>query len=141
MVFNNPLEERLSDNRPGVTQTGEFCHFSNVFRSSYWSNAVDHGVGECDILLNPLTQLSVFELGKSNEHLLSHMTIALDVVTGKNGERGNPTFTPTTQSFGHKTECGGGNCAIEEIGCNGRRGGHKFARYAIKVVSTLGDGQ
>src|SRR5207237_9753241 len=55
-VFDHPLLERLSHDRPGVGDAERPGHHRSISIGGLWRDAVDHAIGEGNIALDPPCQ-------------------------------------------------------------------------------------
>ena len=56
-------------------------------RAGHRRDAVDHGVGEADVALDPAGQVGVDQAGEGQRGLAGHVAVVGEVVAGHHGER------------------------------------------------------
>lgn len=146
LLLQDPLGEVLADNRPGILVAVLFLDVLAVLVGGLRVDAVNHGVGERDVLLHPGRQLRIDGLGEAQEHLRGDVTVALDVVAAHHRERGDALLLAGDDGGGDEAEEGdetgevvlldgldvGGDLRVIEL---------EIAGDVVEVVATFGDSQ
>ena len=89
LVLDHPLPERLAEHRPGVLDAVGLAKDVALAIGRGRRDAVDHRVGEGDVVADPLREFGIGELGEARDRVLGHMAVAGDVVAGHHGEGRN----------------------------------------------------
>lgn len=146
LLLEDPLGEVFADDRPGILVAVLFLDVLTVLVRGLRGDAVNHGVGERDVLLYPGGQLRIDGLGEAQEHLRGDVTVALDVVAAHHCKRGDALLLAGDDGGGDEAEEGdetgevvlldgldvGGNLRVIEL---------ELAGDVVEVVATFGDGQ
>lgn len=140
LVLEHPLHEGLGDHGPGVLKTELAEKDGLVLIAGAGCDAVDHTIGECPVLLNPLGDLGVLQLGEGDAHGTADATVLLHVVAGENGERLEAGGVTAPESLVDVAEESvGGSFALEVRGKVGVVGLELVCVLVVEVAA-LGDG-
>jgi len=104
LVLDNPLAERLSDDRPRILDAELVAEADDILIDSPGGDAIYHGVGESTVGREPCSDIGVANLSEGDKHIAGDVTILLHVVAGQNGERLQASLEATRQRSVHVTE-------------------------------------
>jgi hypothetical protein len=140
LVLEHPLHEGLGDHRPGVLKTELIEKDSLVLVAGAGCDTVDHAVGEGTVLLNPLGDLGVLQLGEGDAHGAADATVLLHVVAGEDGERLEAGGVAADESLVDVAEESAGRSLALEV--RGKVGmvGLELVCVLVVEVAALGDG-
>ena len=132
LVFDDPLDEGLSNDRPVIDQPVLRGQELAVGRRRLWRDAVDHAIGEGDVLPCPLLQSRLEHGGHAQRCRPGRTAVAHDVVAAQDGEAAHPGITPGLECASQSLE--GGRQGLP-------RGGQEITRGLVDGIATLGDGE
>jgi len=136
LVLEHPLHEGLSDHRPGVLESELVEKDSLVLVAGAGSDTVNHAVGEGTVLLNPLGDLGVLQLGEGDAHGAADATVLLHVVAGEDGERLEAGGVAANKSLVNVAEeCAGRSLALEVGGKVGVVGLELVCVFVVEVAA------
>ena len=140
-VLEHPLRVGLADHRPLVLDAEPLPDLGPVGVGGDRGDAVDHGVGKAGLVLDPVAEVRVPQPGERGEHPLAQVTVALQVVTRHDRERGLAALPAAPQCLGDQAERGPRHRARLEIAQHVRVGHVELAGDVAEVVAALGDRQ
>jgi len=85
-VFQHPLHEGFADHWPGVIEAVLTLQVLAMGRAGHGCDAVDHGVGEADVALDPAGQVGIDQAGEGQCGLAGHVAVVGEVVAGHHRE-------------------------------------------------------
>ncbi len=127
VVLDDPLEERLGDDRPGLVRAEAPRDLGAVGLRRRRRDPVDHRRGEGDLGLDPVRELRIGLPGEAGHRRAGDGAVVLDVVAGQHGERRVSELTTTAQGRDDQVERRGG------------RTGHERPGLPVDRVAALGD--
>src|SRR5208282_1655259 len=87
MIFNYPLPEWLAHDRPSIINPEFIPDKRAMLVGCRGRGPVDHAIGKSAIRYKPVMQLRVAKLRESKEHLLHHISVALQVIARHHRKR------------------------------------------------------
>ena len=110
-VLEHPLRVGLADDRPPVLDPEPLPDLGPVGVGGHRGDAVDHGVGEAHLALDPVAEFRVPQPGEGGEHPPGQVAVALQVVAGHDRERRQAALPAAPQRLGDQAERGPRNRA------------------------------
>ena len=101
IVLHYPLDEVLAIDRSLIVSAILLIESLDVLRTSGWSDAIDHGIREGNVLLHPSCKFGILCLHKGHESLASGVAIVLEVVAREDGDRAIACCLTTAKTFCH----------------------------------------
>ena len=86
IILDHPLAKVFMRHRRAVLDA-EILRERNLARPGGGDDAIDHGIGETALRIDPVSQRGVGQSGKAHDSLAQDCAIALQVVAAKAGER------------------------------------------------------
>jgi hypothetical protein len=140
LVLDNPLAERLCDDRPRILDAELVAEADNILVDSPGGDAVYHGVGESTVGREPCSDIGVVVLSEGDKHIAGDVTILLHVVARQNGERLQASLVAARQSSVYVTKESAGRRRASKIGCHVGVLSHKLVGVLVVEVTALCDG-
>ena len=89
LVLQHPLLEFFAEDRPGIVDAVGVAGNGDLALTGCRRDAVDHGIGEGDVFVDPLGEIGVGQPGQAGDGRLCHFAIAGNVVAAHYGEGRN----------------------------------------------------
>ncbi|OIQ70133.1 hypothetical protein GALL_482580 [mine drainage metagenome] len=140
VILQHPLAERLAGHRdvifdPKAAGEGAFA------RAGSGGDAVDHAVGESDMVGHPCGQRGVGKLREADHRIAGDVAVAGKVVAGHHGEGLNACRAARLEGSEDGAKGGGGFCWIfpvcDDVGVRWVEG----ALRRVDIIAALGHGQ
>ena len=96
-IFDDPLRERLGDDRPCVGHAERGCNGRTIGVGGFGNDPVDHRRRKGDLVLDPVSEFARPQSGELRHNALHGMTVGGEVVAGENGEGRGPRIAPSRQ--------------------------------------------
>ncbi|MNO89420.1 hypothetical protein D3C76_809010 [compost metagenome] len=141
LVLQHPLHERFAHHWPGIVHAMPVSQLQAMFGAGHWRDAVDHGIGEAHIALDPVPQVGIAQGGERQQGLAGHRAVVRQVIAGHQGECRRACRAAFGQGGAQETEHGFRYVGVRQIVLDLRQVGHELAVAVIDAVTTLGDGQ
>ena len=139
-ILDHPLPEILVADRGGVIDAQTVDQLDQAGAGGR-HDAIDHGVGEAAICLDPFGEAVILQAGKAHHGLPQDIAIALQVVATLPGKRPGPAVAAGAQGGDHGTKCRARGRGVRRIMLDIRMIDVKGPGHRIDVIAALGHRQ
>ncbi len=139
-VLDHPLAEVLVGHRGRVVDA-EVAHQRQLVRPGGGHDAIDHGVREGAVGVDPVGQLRVGQPRERHDRLAQDRAVALQVVAALAGERAGARVAPLLQRRDHRAEGGAGRLGVGGVVDDVGVVGVEALGGRVDVIAAFGDGQ
>ena len=141
LVFHHPLQKRLAHHRPGIVDAVALEQLLTVGGAGHRGDAVDHGIGEADVAVDPAGQVVVLQVGEGQQGLAGDVAVVREVVAGHHGEGAAAGLAAAAQGFAEEAEHALRGLRVGQVVLDLRQVGAEFAGAVVDAVAAFSDGQ
>ncbi len=141
VVFQHPLHKGFAHHWPGIVDAVLVVQLQAMGGAGHGRNAVDHGIGETHVGLDPVVQVGIVQGGKRQQRLARDGAVVRQVIAGHYGKRRGAGGAAAGQCGADETEHGGRRCGVRQVMLDLRQVGHELAGAVVDAVAAFGDGQ
>ncbi|MNS54072.1 hypothetical protein D3C72_868520 [compost metagenome] len=141
IVFQHPLHKGFADHRPGIVHPMLVRQLQAVRGAGHRRDAVDHGVGETDVGVDPVAQWAVVQGGEGQQGLAGDGAIVRQVIAGHQGEGRCAGGAAPGQCGTEQAEHGRWRIGVREVMPDLRQVRHELTGAVVDAVTAFGDGQ
>ena len=139
-VLDHPLDEVLAEHRPGVLDAELVAGDRPLAVGGRRRDAVDHAVGEGDVVADPAGELGSCASARPRTALRGDDAVVRDVVAGEHGEGRDAGGAAGAQAGEDQAEHGLRRVGVRGVGGDRRDRRVEGAGGGIDEVAALGDG-
>mmetsp|Transcript_15687 Transcript_15687/g.31882 ORF Transcript_15687/g.31882 Transcript_15687/m.31882 type:complete len:263 (+) Transcript_15687:1025-1813(+) len=139
-VLDDPLGVVLGTDWPCVVDGEIPLHESDVLRSRGRRDAVDHGIGERTVLINPLVEADITPnaISELEDDLLGQVSVERQVVAGQHSERFVPIGHSSSEALHNEADGSLGSVRRLEVVLDERVSVIQVAGSVVEHVCLLG---
>ncbi len=139
-VFQYPLHKGFADHWPGVINRMFVGQLQTMLGAGHRRDAVDHGVGEADMALDPVAQISIAQGGECQQGFTGHGTVVRQVIAGHQRERWCTGCAPFGQRRTKEPEHGFRCVRVSQIVLDLRQVRHELAVAVVDAIAASAAG-